>query len=251
MLKKRIIPLLLFKNNRLVKGVNFSNFRDVGDPVKSCMVYNDQDADEIIIFNIDGDKGFYELSKILPLITKSVFMPITIGGGVDCYEKAAFLIKNGADKICVNTSAYTDKYLIRDVSNDFGSQSVVVCMDVRFSEGDFHLFSSNGSKLEPVKVEDHILDVINSGAGEIILQSIDKDGSMLNYEMQLATLSREFFKTPFIISGGCKDYESIKDVFLKTNFSAVCCGSIFNFSDSSPLRAKSFLSNYEIPLKII
>lgn len=249
MLKKRIIPIQLLRNGRLVKGLNFDGYRDVGDPIKSSHVYSMQDADELILLNIDGSRYFSDLVSVLPKLSEKVFMPISIGGGIRDYNSAAILINEGADKIVLNSIVYSNREIISKIANNYGHQSVSICIDVKCCNGSYILFSHNGKARKKVNLHEHINACIDAGAGEIILQSIDLDGSMKGFDYELALIANQYTSIPFILAGGGGDYSHIKDVFLSTNISAVACGSLFNFSDSSPIRAKHFLKNYGINYK--
>lgn len=249
MLKNRIIPIQLLSDGRLVKGRKFGDYRDVGDPVKSSHVYSMQDADELILLNIDGHDRLSDLIALLPKLSEQVFMPISIGGGIRSYSDAAMLIKEGADKVVLNSVTYNNYSMITDIANDYGCQSVAVCIDVREIDGTYLLFSENGHTQHSVSLDEHIETCIEAGAGEIILQSIDLDGSMRGFDLCLALFANKYTTTPFILAGGSGDYSHIKDVFLSSKTSAVACGSLFNFSDSSPIRAKHYLKNYGVNYK--
>lgn len=249
MLKKRIIPLMLLKDNRLVKGQCFSSYRDVGDPVKSAMVYSDQDADELVLLNLDGASGLDRLLRILPKLTENVFMPLSLGGGISSFEHAARLIECGADKVVINSALYQDHSLIEKISKRYGVQAMVASIDVKCVDGEYILYRSNGTIKESISLKEHVQQCIDRGAGEIIIQNIDKDGSMMGFDTQLATLVHAMSAVPVVLASGCGDYSHICDAFSQSDVSAVACGSLFNFSDSSPIRAKSYLSNYGVPYK--
>lgn len=250
MLKKRIIPLMLLSGDRLVKGVNFSSHRDVGNPVKSAKVYSDQDADELIILNINGHSGIKSLLNILPSLTRNVFMPLSLGGGIKTFEDAALLISNGADKVVINTGAYNTE-LISDISNRFGVQAVVVSIDVRLKYGKYILYSENGTVKQRIGLEEHVKSCIEKGAGELMIQCIDLDGSVSGFDENLAKKVLGICNIPVILASGCGNYSHIKSAFMNVDIAAVSCGSLFNFSDSSPIRAKSYLSNYGIKYKLL
>lgn len=249
MLKKRIIPLMLLKDSRLVKGQCFSSYRDVGDPVKSAMVYSDQDADELVLLNLDGASGLDRLLSILPKLTESVFIPLSLGGGISSFEHAARLIECGADKVVVNSALYQYPTLIENISKRYGVQAMVASIDVKYVDGEYILYSSNGTIEESICLKDHIHQCIDKGAGEIIIQNIEKDGFMMGFDTQLATLAHDMSTVPIVLASGCGNYSHICDAFSQSDVSAVACGSLFNFSDSSPIRAKSYLSNYGIDYK--
>lgn len=240
---------MLLKDDRLVKGTRFSSFRDVGNPVKSAMVYSDQDADELILLNIDGNAGIENLISLLPELTRNVFMPLSLGGGIKCFEDAAKLINVGADKVVLNSVVYTNPKLIEQISARFGVQAVVISIDVKYVDNAYILYSDNGTHEQSITLNDHIKTCIKCGAGEIVIQNIDHDGCMNGFDIKLAHYVDDLSSIPVILSAGSGNYSHIKQAFIETNVSAVACGSLFNFSDSSPIRAKSFLSNYGVEYK--
>lgn len=249
MLKKRIIPIQLLKNGRLVKGTQFADYRDVGNPVSSSGVYNSQQADELIFLNTDIDQGIEPLIELIEEVSNVVFMPLSFGGGIRTFEDAAKLISLGADKVILNSVVYQKPELITEIIQHFGSQAVIVNIDVRSTENGWQLFSGNGQQSESVSLEQHINSVIEAGAGEIMLQSIDKDGSMSGFDIELAQFAAKVTTAPLILAGGSGNYEQLKDAFEQADISACACGSLFNFSDSNPMRAMAFLRNYDLPFK--
>jgi len=251
-LKKRIIPVQLLVDGRLVKTVQFDRWRDVGDPVKSSAVYNSQYADELIFLNISRDRrSVADLQKLIKEVSTVCFMPMAMGGGITTAEEAAFLILNGADKIVVNSIAYGDSSVITKTADTFGAQAVVVCVDVRFDEerGDYVLYSDCGRRAQHVGLEEHVEHIIAAGAGEVMIQSIDRDGMMKGFDIALTQRVMAVSTAPVIAAGGSGNYEQMKDAFLATDVSALACGSLFNFSDSNPIRAKAFLSNHGLNFK--
>jgi cyclase len=250
-LKKRIIPLELISNRRLVKGVNFGAYRDVGDPVKSSAVYNSQHADELIVLNIERDKGIQPLLEYIENISEVCFMPLTFGGGISSFADASELIARGADKVCVNSICYTKPQIVSDIRDNFGAQAVVVSIDVRYDNNQYVLYSNAGKDVEKVTLEEHIAHMIEAGAGEILLQSIDRDGTMQGYDVKLAQLAMELTDIPVLIAGGSGDYQQLRSLFEHADVNGVVCGSLFNFSDSNPVRARSYLLNYGLPFKLV
>ncbi len=253
MLKKRIIPVQLLLNGRLVKTQRFDSFRDVGDPVKSSAVYNSQYADELVFLNIAREgQSVKPLAAFLERVSEVCFMPLAIGGGIRSFEDAAFLIQNGADKIVLNSVAYKDKSVITRVADRFGAQAVVVGIDAaRRADGSYVARSHCGRNEEVVKIEDHIRSCEAAGAGEFFVQSIDNDGMMEGFDVPLIKLVSAIATVPVIGCGGSGNYNHLRDAFLETGVSALACGSLFNFSDSNPLRAKAFLSNYGLAFKVV
>ncbi len=254
LLKKRIIPIQLMLDGRLVKTVQFDAFREVGDPVKSAAVYNSNYADELIFLNIARQqRTISALRDVIERVSEVSFMPMAMGGGIRNAGDAAELIRTGADKIVVNSSAYTDLSIITDTAETFGNQAVIVSIDARWDNdlGGHRLFSDCGRKLEPVSLADHLRRCIDAGAGEIMIQSIDRDGTMTGYDIRLVQEVMASATVPVIAAGGSGHYNHLRDVFMEADVSAVACGSLFNFSDSNPIRAKAFLSNHGLKFKAV
>jgi cyclase len=249
MLKRRIIPIELLDNGRLVKTVGFSAARDVGDPVKSSEVYSDQDADELVLLNITREQRDVEaLVDVVTRIARKCFVPFTVGGGIHCLEDAARLFAAGADKILVNSATYKYPGLITEIAVRYGQQAIVVGIDARSEESGFVLYSDCGSHRENVSLTEHVTTILAAGAGEIMIQSIDRDGTMVGYDLKLLQAIITLSTVPVIVAGGAGDFIHLKQAFdLGTD--ATACGSLFNFGDNNPLRAKAFLNNHNIPLK--
>jgi cyclase len=237
----------------LVKTVGFGDWRDVGDPVKSSAVYNSQYADELIFLNIDRDRSSVEpLVKLLYSVSEVCFMPLAVGGGIRSFEDAATLIESGADKIVINSAAYGDTDVLRRVADRFGQQAVVVGIDVRGSaEGGYTLVSDSGRTPQLGGLSDHIRACEAAGAGEFLVQSVDRDGTMTGFDLELLRQACAATRVPVIGAGGSGQYNHLKDAFLETEISALACGSLFNFSDSNPMRAKAFLTNYGLSFKVV
>ncbi|MBZ0067399.1 MAG: imidazole glycerol phosphate synthase cyclase subunit [Thiobacillus sp.] len=252
MLKRRIIPILLLMNGRLVKSVHFGEWRDVGDPVKSAAVYNSQYADELIFLNIARDDASVKpLAELLHRISEACFMPLSVGGGVCSFEDAAFLIQNGADKVVINSAAYSHLDLISRVADRFGKQAVVIGVDAKRHDGGYQAVSHGATRVETVSIEEHLHACEAAGAGEFLIQSVDQDGTMEGFDLPLLRLACSVATVPVIGCGGSGQYNHLKAAFLETDVSALACGSLFNFSDSNPMRAKAFLSNYGLQFKVV
>ena len=251
MLKRRIIPIMLLNGSRLVKTRIFADPRDVGDPVQSSKVYSDQDADELLFLQIDREgRRIDPLVDAVARVAASCFVPLTAGGGVVCLGDAARLFAAGIDKVVVNSIVYLEPSVITNIAECFGRQAVVVGIDVR-SEGDeFTLYSDCGRRIEPVSLEKHISSVVAAGAGELMIQAIDHDGVMGGYDINLLRRVVAISPVPVIAAAGAGHFMHIKDAF-DVGVDAAACGSLFNFGDNNPLRAKAFLKNYGIPLKKI
>lgn len=252
MLKKRIIPIQLLLDGRLVKTVRFGEYRDVGDPVQSSKVYSDQDADELVFLNISrGERNIQQLLALLDRVAEVCFMPLALGGGIRSLEDAEVLIKSGADKVVVNSAAYRDPALLARIADKFGNQAVVASIDARRGPAGYELYSDCGRAREAVGLDEHITTIAAHGAGEILINSIDRDGTMSGYELELIERVTRAAPLPVIACGGAGTYEHMKEAFCSTAVSALACGSLFNFGDNNPIRAKAFLSNYGIAFKVI
>ncbi|MFQ5890822.1 MAG: imidazole glycerol phosphate synthase subunit HisF [Gemmatimonadota bacterium] len=252
MLKKRIIPIQLLIDGRLTKTVRFGSRRDVGDPVASSKVYSAQNADELVFLNISRSERTIEaMFELLERVSEVCFMPLSLGGGIRSARDAARLIRHGADKVVINSTAYRDHCVVREVVDEFGSQAVVVSIDVRRENGAYVPYSDCGRRREPVSLDDHVRTALEQGAGEILINSIDRDGTMDGYDLVLLRRVADRSTIPVIGCGGAGHYNHLKEAFLETNVSALACGSLFNFGDNNPIRAKAFLSNYGIPFKVI
>ena len=249
MLKRRIIPIELLDGGRLVKTQRFSTPRDVGDPVKSSQVYSDQDADELVLLNVSRtQRNVTALAQVVERIARECFVPITVGGGIRCLDDAVRLFAAGTDKILVNSAAFVEPELITEIGERYGQQAVVVGIDVRTEITELVLYSDCGRRRESVSLAEHVAAVVRAGAAEIMIQSIDKDGCMTGYDLSLLELLVEIATIPVIVAGGAGDFAHLKQAF-DVGADAAACGSLFNFGDNNPLRAKAFLKNYGIPLK--
>lgn len=253
MIKKRIIPILLLSEQRLVKTRQFKDPREVGNPITSAKVYSAQDADELIFLNIDRQNRSIEgLIELIQKVSEVCFMPLAVGGGIKSLADAEALIKNGADKVILNSICYEKPQLIAEIVNKFGAQAVIVAIDVRSDgSGEYALYSDCGRKREQINLIEHIKRCTAFEAGELFINSIDNDGMMAGFDHVLIQRVMQNCHIPVIACGGSGNYDHLKEAFLVTNVSALGCGSIFNFADNNPIRAKSFLSNYKIPVKKI
>lgn len=255
MLKKRIIPMMLLLDGKLVKTCQFDTWRNVGDPIKSASVYNSQYTDELVLLNITREKrSIAQLAELIIHIAKVSFMPLAVGGGINCFEDAAYLINQGADKVILNSSAYENTNLISQIANKFGQQAIVVSIDIKGAKSTnqndhYQLYSHCGQQLEPISLKEHIEQCQQAGAGEFMLQSIEHDGMMAGFDIELFKQVMALAKVPVIGCSGSGNYQHLREAFMETDVNAIGCGSLFNFSDSNPIRAKNYLTNYGIAFK--
>jgi cyclase len=236
-----------------VKTKQFDGYRDVGDPVASSRVYNAQNADELVFVNINRTQRSLEpLLPLLERVSEVCFMPLSLGGGIHTFADAELLIRHGADKVVVNSQLYRTPELAAEIADRFGTQAVVASIDARWNEAEkrYELYSDCGRKREDISLHDHVARVARA-AGEILINSIDKDGTMSGYDVPLIREVVSSCAIPVIGCGGAGHYEHMRDAFVQTGAQALACGSLFNFGDNNPIRAKAFLTNYGIPFKVI
>lgn len=244
MIKVRVIPTLLFKDFGLVKGISFDSWRRVGSAMQAVKVYNLREVDELAFLNISAtpnDQG-PDLETVDDLADEC-FMPMTVGGGVRNLEDVRQLLKVGADKVSVNTAALENPELIRQIAERFGSQCVVVSIDFkRPGHGACEVYSHCGTRatgLDPVALAQKVAAL---GAGEILLTSIDRDGTMTGYDVELTRQVSEAVSIPVIASGGAGNYEHMAEVLRHGKASDVAAASIFHFTQQTPLEAKHYLA---------
>lgn len=235
----------------MVKGVNFSNYRDTGDPVYCARVYNAQAVDELIFLDIDATNEQRPTNiSVIDQIAKECFMPLSIGGGINSIAQIKELLRAGADKVVINTAAILNPGLLESAAGIFGSQCIIVGIDVRKVDGQHAIFSHSGKTLTTKKIEDYLREVEKAGAGEIFINSIDRDGTMQGYDNELISLVMDNTSLPVISSGGAGNFMHLVDTFKATGVGALAMASIFHFGDNNPIRARSYLKNNDINIKI-
>ena len=252
MLKKRLIPMMLLSSGRLIKTVNFTGNRDVGDPVQAAKVYSDQNADELVVLNVSRTNRTIEpLIDILARLSRNCFMPIAVGGGIRSIDDVRYLIRTGADKVVINSNTYNNSGLLTQVASEFGSQAVVSSIDcVRNSRG-WSCVSNCALRKEEISLESHLLEVQSAGAGEILIQSIDRDGAMSGLDVDLLRFVVDKVDMPVIAASGVGNYSDLLDGYLIDGVDAIGVASLFHFTDSNPIRAKAMLQNNKIEFKVI
>ena len=252
MLKIRIIPCLDVKNGRIVKGVNFKNLKDAGDPVLTAQVYDELGADEICFLDIAATLENRDVT--LDLVRKTsekCFIPITVGGGIRTIEDIRHLLLNGADKVSFNSAAIRDPDIISTAANKFGSQCIVVAIDAKKTKNDnWEIFSHGGTKETGIEAISFAKDMQERGAGEILLTSMDKDGTKDGYDIELTKLISDSLNIPVIASGGAGKLEHFKSVLEKGKASAILAASIFHFGEISIKQVKSYLRSEGIPVRM-
>lgn len=252
MLKKRVIPVLLLREGRLVKGVRFANYRDTGNPQTAVRIYSAQDADELIFIDVQASlQSKQALVDILCEAAKECFMPLTAGGGIRTIEDANKLFRSGADKVVVTTAGVTRPQLLKDIVERFGTQSLVAGVDYRIEGGAAKVYVKCGTEKTNIDPIEHAKNLAKLGAGEIFLNSIDRDGSMEGYDLYLADKVAHSVRVPVICCGGAGNFMHLADLLKKTSVSAAACASIFHFGDNNPIRARSYLRNMGVPMRVL
>ncbi|WP_407486076.1 imidazole glycerol phosphate synthase subunit HisF [Elizabethkingia anophelis] len=250
MLKKRIIPCLDIKDGRTVKGINFEGLRDAGDPVVLAQKYVEEGADELVFLDISATQEKRKtLADLVERIAQEINIPFTVGGGINSVEDAATIIKAGADKISINSSAVKNPQLISDLAARFGSQCVVVAIDTKSMNGTEKVFV-NGGKIE-TELETLIWakEAEKLGAGEILLTSMNADGTKNGFALDITQQIAQLVNIPVIASGGAGKIEDFKEVFEKTKASGALAASIFHFGEVPIPQLKQYLTQQNIPVR--
>ena len=252
MLTKRIIPCLDIKDGRTVKGTNFVNLRDAGDPVELGAYYAQEGADELVFLDITAtNEKRKTLSKLVNSIAHRINIPFTVGGGISTVEDVTVLLQNGADKISVNTAAFRNPGLLQDLSKEFGSQCVVLAIDTRMEEdGKWYVYLNGGR----IKTEQDCFEWarkgVELGAGEILLTSMNHDGTKKGFALDITYKLASSLGVPVIASGGGGSMQDFVDVFVQGHADAALAASIFHFREISIPELKRYLQNKEIPVRI-
>jgi cyclase len=252
MLKKRIIPTLLLNGERMVKGKNFKNYRDTGDPVYAAKIYNSQSVDELIFIDIEATlKNRKPNSNIITKVSEVCFMPLTVGGGVKSLEDISLLLNSGADKVLLNSAVYDNYKFVNEASKKFGSSCIIVGIDIRVEDGNYILYKNSGTIKCDITLAEHLKVLELEGAGEIYINNISNDGLMRGYNLGLTKYVLDHSKLPIISCGGAGNFKHVSDAFIKTEIQALAMSSIFHFGDNNPIRLRSYLKNLNIPIKTI
>lgn len=251
MLKVRVIPTLLWKGFGLVKGAGFNSWRRVGSVMPALKVYNSRDVDELVLLDITAtDEERAPDSDSVSDFAEECFVPLTVGGGVNDLEQITALLRAGADKVSVNSAAFTRPELIDAAARRFGAQCVVASIDVRRNcDGSYAVFSHCGTRATGREPVSWARELESRGAGEILLTSIERDGTMQGYDLQLVESVASAVGIPVIASGGCGTYQHMVDAVSKAGASAVAAASIFHFTEQTPAGAKQALHAAGIPVR--
>ena len=251
MLKKRIIPCLDVKDARVVKGINFLELRDAGDPVEQAAAYDGQGADEICYLDISASaEGRATLVDIVRRTADRVFVPLTVGGGVRTVDDARALLEAGADKVAINTAAIRRPELIDEAATRFGSQAIVVAVDAkRREDGAWEIFSHGGRTPEGKEAVAWARELAERGAGEILLTSMDRDGTRQGYDLELTRAIADTVTVPVIASGGVGTLDHLAEGLIEGGADAVLAASIFHYGEHTIAEAKAHLASRGVPVR--
>lgn len=249
MLKVRIIPVLTFNGFGLVKTKQFQQPRMVGNPVQAARVYNSRGVDELLFLDIFASKQQRKLNlKIVSDVIRECFMPVGIGGGVDSIEDIQALLKIGADKVVIKTAALNDPDFVRKAADFFGAQCISVAVDAYLDEaGVYRVFTTEKGS---VPADEFIQSMAEKGAGELVLTSVDRDGMMQGFDLELVKMAEKNCQLPIVVSGGGGEPAHFTELFSQTNCGAVAAASIFHFTQFTPLDIKRELGAIGKPVRL-
>jgi cyclase len=250
MLKKRIIPCLDIKDGRTVKGVNFIDIRDAGDPIELAKRYIIEGADELVFLDITATiEKRKTLAELVKRIAREINIPFTVGGGINSLEDAKAVIHAGADKVSINSSAVKNPSLITDIANEFGSQCVVVAIDVKNETDGWKVYVSGGKIPTGIDAVEWAIQAEKLGAGEILLTSMNNDGTKAGFAIEITDAISKAVNIPVIASGGAGEKSHFKEVFEQTKASAALAASIFHFGEIPIPELKTYLLNQNISIR--
>lgn len=246
MLTKRIIACLDIKDGRTVKGINFEDIRDAGDPVELGMLYSQQGIDELVFLDITATiEKRRTLAELVKRIAANINIPFTVGGGIATVQDVALLLQNGADKISVNTAAYKEPQLISELSKAFGSQCIVLAIDTKKeADGEWYVYLNGGRTKTQTKAIDWAKQAVDSGAGEILLTSMNNDGTKNGFALDIIANLSGTLPVPVIASGGAGKVEHFKDAFVIANADAALAASIFHYNEIEIPALKKYLQPF-------
>jgi imidazole glycerol-phosphate synthase subunit HisF len=252
LLTKRIIPCLDIKDGRTVKGINFESIRDAGDPVELAILYSEQGADELVFLDITATvEKRKTLVELVKRIAANINIPFTVGGGISTVEDVALLLQNGADKISVNTAAFKNPQLINDLSNAFGSQCVVLAIDTKKeTDGEWYVYLNGGRTKTETKTIDWAKQAVTLGAGEILLTSMNNDGTKNGFALDITAILANELPVPVIASGGAGTVEHFKEVFENADADAALAASIFHYKEIEIPVLKKYLATKNINIRL-
>ena len=251
MLKNRIIPCLDVKNGRVVKGINFVDLKDAGDPVEQAKIYSDGGADEICFLDITASNENRDtIYEVVERTSKKCFVPLTVGGGIRSIEDINKLLNSGADKVSINTAAVNNPKLVDESSKKFGSQCIVIAIDAKKKDDKWKVFTHGGRNETDIDAIEYAKQMEDSGAGELLVTSMDRDGTQIGYDIDLMKNISSEVNIPLIASGGVGNLDHLVEGIKLGKANAVLAASIFHYGKHSLLEAKQYLESKGIPVRI-
>ena len=251
MLKNRIIPCLDVKNGRVVKGINFVDLQDAGDPVEQAKIYSDGGADEICFLDITASNENRDtIYHVVKETSKKCFVPLTVGGGVRNIEDINKLLNCGADKVSINTAAVKDSNVVLESSKKFGSQCIVVAIDAKKNGDKWDVYTHGGRNNSGLDALAFAKKMEDNGAGELLVTSMDRDGTQIGYDIDLMKKISSMVNIPLIASGGVGNLDHLAEGIKEGNASAVLAASIFHYGKHSVIEAKEYLNSKGVPVRI-
>ena len=251
MITKRIIPCLDVRNGRVVKGKNFEGIQDVSDPVEMAKFYNREGADELVFYDITAsveERGLF--TDILTKVASEIFIPLTVGGGINTLDDFDRVLKCGADKVSVNSGAIRDPQIIEKAAKKYGDQCVVLSMDIKRVDGSFRLFAKGGRENTGIDALQWAVDGVNSGAGELVVNSIDTDGIKQGFDLELLDEIAARVNVPIIASGGAGKMEDFSELFRHKGMDAGLAASIFHYKEIKIADLKKYLRNEGVEVRL-
>ena len=251
MITKRIIPCLDVRHGRVVKGMNFEGIQDVADPVEMARFYNVEGADELVFYDITAsveERGLF--TDILTKVASEIFIPLTVGGGINTLEDFDRVLKCGADKVSVNSGAIRNPGLIEQAAKKYGDQCVVLSMDIKRVDGSFKIFAKGGRENTGIDAMEWVVNGVNSGAGELVVNSIDTDGVKGGFDLELLDEIASRVNVPIIASGGAGKMEDFSELFRHRGIDAGLAASIFHYKEIKIRDLKEYLRSEGIEVRL-
>ncbi len=251
MLTKRIIPCLDVKDGKTVKGINFENIKAVGDPVELGAYYAKMGADELVFLDITAtNEKRKTLSELVTRVARNINIPFTVGGGISSIDDVSLLLNCGADKISINTAAVKNPSLIKELAGEFGSQCVVLAVDTKFVDGEWLVYLNGGRVATEIRTLDWVKEAVELGAGEILLTSMNHDGTKDGFAIDITCAVSEAVNVPIIASGGAGNMQHFVDVFTEGKADAALAASIFHYKEIEIPALKHFLKNEGLAIRL-
>ena len=251
MLSKRIVACLVVRDGAVVKGVSFVGLRNAGDPAELARRYNAEGIDELVVLDVTATvEGRLALARTIAAVSRELFIPLTVGGGIATEADAGAIIEAGADKVSINSAALADPSLITRLAGRYGSQAVVVAIDAKRADDGWAVYSRGGRSATRRKAVEWAREAEARGAGEILLTSIDRDGTRSGFDCELTSAVASEVSIPVIASGGAGTFEHFRDVFTTGGADAALAASVFHFSEHAVSELKTYLAGSGLPIRI-